>query len=586
MASNEIKILLSAHDQASQTLKGLSGTLDDLGGVARQLLPVLGSLGAAIGVKEIIDTKIAWDGYDKALQTVTGSTKAAKAELEYIWATAEKLGVNVESLASSWVKFLAASKGTVVEGEDTRKIFEAIANAAARLGLDASTTEGALLAVQQMMSKGRVAAEELRGQLGERLPGAFGLMAQAAGVSTAELDKMLQSGKVGIDILPKFADEINKMYGTGDGAESSLQAMERFNNAVTQFKLQLADAGVMEVFTNVMKALQETLADQRTVEAIRGMGEALSGVASGSGPAALVAFEGLIKAFQILAIGGQTVIAGLSAVGDTIAIIAAAAASAAEGDFKKAWDILNDDSYLSDFNRQMDGLVTSVDAFWNSGERAASAAKGVGSASKDAATGVSTLSTANTSAADATDKAAEATKKQAEEAEKASDKLSKQQIEVAKLALEMEKIASNERIKKFELQVELNVEQIKAEVETTKAILGSLDNTITSTGDLLGSLFGEFNNAKSRFDQNTIESYIRDEYKLREAAVKSQMALTEAQIAALMARTDALRAGQGLIKVDMSGAEPELEMVMWKLLEKVQLRVNEEASEFLIGVGG
>ena len=37
-----------------------------------------------------------------------------------------------------------------------------------------------------------VQAEELRGQIGERLPGAFSTFAQAIGVSTAELDDMSQ----------------------------------------------------------------------------------------------------------------------------------------------------------------------------------------------------------------------------------------------------------------------------------------------------------------------------------------------------------------------------------------------------------
>ena len=41
------------------------------------------------------------------------------------------------------------------------------------MGLSADQTSGVLLALQQMISKGTVQAEELRGQLGERLPGAL-----------------------------------------------------------------------------------------------------------------------------------------------------------------------------------------------------------------------------------------------------------------------------------------------------------------------------------------------------------------------------------------------------------------------------
>ena len=44
-----------------------------------------------------------------------------------------------------------------------------------------------MLALAQMASKGTVQAEELRGQLGERLPGAFKIAAAAMGVTQAEL---------------------------------------------------------------------------------------------------------------------------------------------------------------------------------------------------------------------------------------------------------------------------------------------------------------------------------------------------------------------------------------------------------------
>ena len=81
----------------------------------------------------------------------------------------------------------------------------AVSKAATTLGLSSSEADGALLAVSQMMSKGTVQAEELRGQLGERLPGAFQIAARAMGVSTSELGKMLEAGQViAEDFLPQY----------------------------------------------------------------------------------------------------------------------------------------------------------------------------------------------------------------------------------------------------------------------------------------------------------------------------------------------------------------------------------------------
>lgn len=66
--------------------------------------------------------------------------------------------------------------------------------------------QGAFLALGQMISKGKVQAEELRGQLGERLPGAFQLAAKAMNMTTAELDKFMADGKLTAEeLLPKLA---------------------------------------------------------------------------------------------------------------------------------------------------------------------------------------------------------------------------------------------------------------------------------------------------------------------------------------------------------------------------------------------
>ena len=87
-----------------------------------------------------------------------------------------------------------------------------------------------------MISKGTVSAEELRGQLGERLPGAFNLAAKAMGVTTSELGKMLENGEIMAgDLLPKLALELNKTFGDKIvGSVDSLQAsVNRLDNSFT-----------------------------------------------------------------------------------------------------------------------------------------------------------------------------------------------------------------------------------------------------------------------------------------------------------------------------------------------------------------
>ena len=110
-------------------------------------------------------------------------------------------------------------------------------------------------------------------------------------------------------------------------------------------------------------------------------------------------------------------------------------------------------------------------------------------------------------------------------------------------------------------------------------------NTITSTGDLLGGLFGllagDELDTMAKWD---IEDQIDKESKMREDAHESQMELNESQKAYMNAKTDAIESGEGLINITADGLEPEIEAFMWKILEKIQIRANEESSEFLLGV--
>ncbi|MFW5879361.1 MAG: tape measure protein, partial [bacterium] len=102
-----------------------------------------------------------------------------------------------------------------MSSQATMRIFDATAKSAAVLGLKTDEVNGVFLALEQMVSKGKVTTEELRRQLGERLPGAFGIMADAIGVSLRELDRMLKAGEVlSADALPKFADALEEAYGT------------------------------------------------------------------------------------------------------------------------------------------------------------------------------------------------------------------------------------------------------------------------------------------------------------------------------------------------------------------------------------
>lgn len=174
---------------------------------------------------------------DQMLTAVTGSHAIAAAEIEYVHEVALKTGVAFVQLAEQYAQLTAASKGTVLEGQHTRDIFEAIVFSGAKLHLSSQQVERTLYAVQQMMSKGRVTAQELRQQLGNDLPGAMAIMADALGKSTQEIDKLMKKGELGSDVLVKFGEAMKQRFGVDTNiAINTIQASQgRLSTAFFDF---------------------------------------------------------------------------------------------------------------------------------------------------------------------------------------------------------------------------------------------------------------------------------------------------------------------------------------------------------------
>jgi lambda family phage tail tape measure protein len=191
--------------------------------------------------RELLRTAAAWDRINASLTITQGSAKGAADALGFLRETSDKLGLELQPTADAFVRLAASARGTALEGEPTRKIFESVVGAMSRLGMSSARTQDALNALGQMMSKGVVQAEELRGQLGDHLPGAVQLAARALGVSTAKLMEMVSSGQLlASDLLPRLARELDKTFGTGrvDTLQSNLN---RLGTAWDQLKAKLAE---------------------------------------------------------------------------------------------------------------------------------------------------------------------------------------------------------------------------------------------------------------------------------------------------------------------------------------------------------
>ncbi|WP_372938532.1 tape measure protein [Seonamhaeicola sp.] len=188
----------------------------------RNFAGVFGVFSAGLIAKEIFELTKEIDGLDKALLQVTETQDGFNQAQLFLKDLAEEAGVDILGLQKSYTKFFAAAKTTNLTLAETQDIFRQTAKAGAVLGLSTDDINGSMKALEQILSKGKVQAEEIRGQLGERLPGAFQILAKSMGLTTAQLSKQLELGNVLSDeVLPGFAKELAKTY--------SLDAVNRVN---------------------------------------------------------------------------------------------------------------------------------------------------------------------------------------------------------------------------------------------------------------------------------------------------------------------------------------------------------------------
>ena len=229
--NDELKGVESAAGKATSTT----------GGMIPVLTNVASAMAAAFSVDKIVEATRQLDGAQRALNAVAGGATAGAREMEYVKATADRLGIGIATAAEQYANLLAATNDTGISQEQARATFEAVAGSLSVLGRSAADTEGALLALQQMASKNVVSMEELRQQLGDRLPGALPALARELGITQDAMVRMVSSGQLlAVDVFPALEKALKKTFNTEGRIESVNAQLERLKNTATQAMAALA----------------------------------------------------------------------------------------------------------------------------------------------------------------------------------------------------------------------------------------------------------------------------------------------------------------------------------------------------------
>lgn len=216
-----------------------------------------GGIGLSNLVTKFIEVAKSTNRVTTALKNVSGSMAVFADNQRYLLDLAKKYGLEINALTGNYAKFTAAASISGMSMQKQRKIFESLSRAATAFGMSADDSNGVFLALSQMMSKGKISSEELRLQMGERLPIALQAMAKAAGTSVAGLDRLMKEGELlSAEVLPKFADALNEMIPNvdTDNLETSLNRLQNvFTKLVNETDIQGKYKGLIDWLTGYVK---------------------------------------------------------------------------------------------------------------------------------------------------------------------------------------------------------------------------------------------------------------------------------------------------------------------------------------------
>jgi len=189
---------------------------------------------AAISASEVQKLEI-------ALKGVTKDQKTFEKGLQIIANTSKRLNVPIAASTKQFTTLSASVLGAGGTIEQAKVVFEGVSNSIKATGGNAEDVQSAIRAMSQIFGKGKVSAEELQGQLGERLAGAVVKFAEANGSSLQKLQKDLRDGTVGLDQVIKFAQKLNIDFA--DTAErvanSSADAGQRLKTQLQNIQIEV-----------------------------------------------------------------------------------------------------------------------------------------------------------------------------------------------------------------------------------------------------------------------------------------------------------------------------------------------------------
>ncbi len=231
--------------------------LNSFGGIGEKIAGLAAAYASFEFGKSILETTSKFQTLDNVINFTSKDAGDAAANHAFLSRIIEQYKLPILETTEGFSELNAAMMGSKLQGQGARDVFEGVAVASTAMHLSSERVSSVFLALNQMMSKGKVQAQELTLQLGQAMPGAFHLAAQAMGMAPAKFMKEMEKGNISSEVfLPRFAQTLKNTFGGAiPNAVQSLQAkMNMVNNSFINMKLVLGEA-LMPVIEKIIKGL-------------------------------------------------------------------------------------------------------------------------------------------------------------------------------------------------------------------------------------------------------------------------------------------------------------------------------------------
>ena len=200
-----------------------------------------------------------------ALSGVVPDQESYNTSIEKVTTLSKKYGISQRTLLKGFTQLQASADAAGFGVEDTGKLMEGLLARTLASGKGLEEFKGVMLAASQILSKGKLQAEEARGQIGERIPGFMADLAASMNISMKELDKAMEQGevtlkdffKLGEDLLKNNEEIAKRMANSYANAGQRLTtAMENLQAAMGP-SLMIAGARFQNFATSVVNGLTD-----------------------------------------------------------------------------------------------------------------------------------------------------------------------------------------------------------------------------------------------------------------------------------------------------------------------------------------